>query len=78
MQNNGQKAKKHGYCTYILIMLLNLKYHFNSIATGSIKQNDSKQPTKQNKKKVFNQKSFQKVKTKSQNTKSKSKINPII
>ena len=55
------------------MMLLNLKYHFDSIATGSIKQNDSKQPTKQNKKKVFRQKLFQKVKTKTKKLKSKSK-----
>ena len=70
---NGQKSKKHGYCTYILMMLLNLKYHFDSIATGSIKQNDSKQPTKQNKKKVFRQKLFQKVKKQMKKPKIESK-----
>ena len=47
------------------MMLLNLKYQFVSTASVWIKQNDTKQPTKQNKKKVFRQKLFQKVKMKS-------------
>ena len=50
---NVQKSKKHGYCTYILMMLLNLKYHFVSTVSGWIKHNDSNQPTKQNKMIVF-------------------------
>ena len=38
-----------------------------------IKQNDTKQPTKQNKKKVFEQKSFQKVKKQMKKPKIESK-----
>ena len=49
--------------------LLNLKYHFVSSVSGWIKQNDKKQPTKQNKKKVFRKKLFQKVKTKTKKLK---------
>ena len=55
------------------MMLLNLKYHFVSTVSVWIKQNDTKKPTKQNKKKVFRQKLFQKVKTKTKKLKSKSK-----
>ena len=55
------------------MMLLNLKYHFVSTVSVWIKQNDTNQPTKQNKKKVFRQKLFQKVKTKTKKLKSKSK-----
>ena len=66
---NGQKSKKHGYCTYILMMLLNLKYHFVSTVSVWIKHNGTKQPTKQNKKKVFRKKLFQKVKTKTKKLK---------
>lgn len=51
------------------MMLLNLKYQFVSTVSGLIKQNDTKQPTKQNKKIVFRPKCFQKVKTKSQKAK---------
>ena len=73
MLNQGAKGQKYGYCTYIYTIFLNLKYQFVSTVSGLIKQNDTKQPTKQNKKKVFRQKLFQKVKTKTKKLKSKSK-----
>ena len=56
------------------MMLLSLKYHFVSTVSGWIKHNDTKQPTKQNKKKVFRKNCFKKskpkVKTLNQNQKS--------